>query len=37
MFPVIYGLTSISCILVPSYDPLIEPYACKLGAPESVL
>ncbi len=34
MFPVIYSSTSISCILVPSYDPLIEQYACELGAPE---
>jgi len=34
MFPMIYSSTSISCILVPSYDPLIEQYACKLGAPE---
>jgi hypothetical protein len=34
MFPVIYSSKSISCILVPSYDPLIEQYACKLGAPE---
>jgi len=35
MFPVIHSSTSISCILVPTYDPLIEQYACKLGAPET--
>jgi len=31
MFPVIYSSTSDYCILLPSYNPLIERFARELG------
>ncbi len=34
MFPVIYSSSSSFCILVPSYNPLIEQHAREVGAPE---